>query len=192
MSLFSSFYLCKPTQETIRTWKSLLSREESDFVRELRETLDRIDPASEQTLEDLLWEYTRLFIGPYKLPSPPWESVYASPRRLMMQEPSDEVRCFYNEAGLTMNNPDIMPDHVGAELNFLAVLYEKMESDPPKRTYYVQMGERFLNEHLRRWIPRFTYDVEISTESSFYKTLARLTRGLIMDHCDFSRECNAE
>ena len=74
----------------------------------------------------------------------------------MMQEAYDEVKNFYDEIALAIDNPDIMADHIGAELNFLAVLYEKINSEPGKKTYYMDIAKRFLDEHLRRWIPQFT------------------------------------
>src|SRR4030067_2524293 len=113
LSLLSSLYVCKPTKEAIQNWKILLNGEVPDFMKDLKSAMDAIDPKSEQQIEDLLWEYTRLFIGPYKLPCPPWESVYTSGKRLMMQEAYDEVRGFYFEAGLQIDNPNIMGDHIG-------------------------------------------------------------------------------
>ncbi len=178
--LLSNIYLCKPTEEAIKNWKVLLSEDVPDSIVELKDAIDGIDLNSEQEFEDLLWEYTRLLIGPYKLPCPPWESVYASPKRLMMQEAYDEVRDLYDEIGLAINNPDIMPDHIGAELNFLAVLYERINTDPEKKIYYMDVARRFLDEHLKRWIPDFTLDMEEAAVSRFYKALARVTRDFIM------------
>lgn len=185
LNLLSSMYLCKPTREAIENWRTVLSEEVPDFMLGLKDAIDRIDPHSERELEDLLWEYTRLFIGPYKLPCPPWESVYTSGRRLMMQEAYDEVQGFYNEVGLKIDNPNIMPDHIGAELNFLAILPQKMISEPEKRLYYAEMAKKFLDEHLMRWIPQFVQDMEKTADSLFYKTLAKVTRDFITTECHF-------
>lgn len=135
--LLSNMYLCSPTKRAIENWKSLLSEDIPDFMLDFKNAIDAIDINSKQELEDLLWEYTRLFIGPYKLPCPPWESVYTSPKKLMVQEAYDEVRDFYKELGLTVNDPDIMPDHIGVELNFISVLFEKMNDESERRLYYI-------------------------------------------------------
>ena len=180
LSLLSSMYLCKPTKGAIENWKILLAEDLPGFMSGLKESMDGIDPDSDEQLSDLLWEYTRLFIGPYKLPCPPWESVYTSGKRLMMQEAHDEVQGFYHELGLKIDNPDIMPDHIGAELNFLAVLYEKMDGNPEKGSYYTNLAKRFLDEHLMKWIPQFTLDMEEATSSPFYKSLAQVTRDLML------------
>lgn len=178
-------YLCKPTKGVIENWKILFAEDVPDFMSGLKESINGIDSDSEEPLSDLLWEYTRLFIGPYKLPCPPLESVYTSAKRLMMQEAFDEVQEFYNEVGLKIDGPDIMPDHIGAELNFLAVLHEKMDHDPKKRPYYMNIAKRFMDEHVMRWIPQFTRDLEGGADSLLYKTLAQVTRDFVMTECNF-------
>lgn len=177
--LLGSMYLCKPDRETLDSWRALLSEAVPDILSDLKDALEKIDMASDSELEDLLWEYTRLFIGPYKLPCPPWESVYTSPKRLMMQEAYDEVRDYYNKAGLTVNNQGIMADHIGAELNFLAVVLQKAHSDPKKEQYYRDLTRGFLDEHVIKWIPQFARDMEDAADLLFYKTLARVTRSMI-------------
>ncbi len=147
---------------------------------DLKGALDEIDLKSERELKDLLWEYTRLFIGPYKLPCPPWESVYTSPKKLLMQDAYDEVQNSYDELGLMINNPDILSDHIGAELNFLAVLFQKINSEPGKRLSYVNIAKKFCDEHLMKWIPQFTRDMEEAANILFYETLARVTRTFTM------------
>jgi TorA maturation chaperone TorD len=184
LELLSNLYLCKPTKEAIKNWKALLSHDVPRSLSGLKEAIDKIDLNSEQELEDLLWEFTRLFIGPYKLPCPPWESVYISGRRLMMQEAYDEVQDFYQDVGLEIRNPEINADHIGAELNFLAVLYGKMNGDPEKRLYYMDIAKRFLDEHLMSWIPQFTLDMEEAADFALYKTLAQVTREFIGAKCN--------
>jgi len=184
LSLLSSLYVCKPTKETIQNWKVLFNGEVPDFMKDLKGATDAIDPHSEQQMEDLLWEYTRLFIGPYKLPCPPWESVYASPKKLMMQEAYDEVKDLYNEIGLAITNPDVMADHIGAELNFLSILFDRIDFDPGKRLHYIDAAKRLLDKHLKTWIPQFTRDMEEAAIHPFYKALARITRNFVLTECN--------
>ena len=185
-NLLSSMYLCKPTREAIQNWKTLLDENVPDLMLGLKGAIDEIDQNSEQELEDLLWEYTRLFVGPYKLPCPPWESVYTSAKRLMMQEAYDEVQDLYNELGLKMGDPNIMPDHIGAELNFLAVLFGNLHNNPGKRVYYKDIAKRFLDEHLMRWFPQFISDMEEAANLKFYKALAQVTKDFINAQCGHS------
>jgi TorA maturation chaperone TorD len=157
----------------------LLHEDAPSVLEDLRDALCGIDLESEQAMDDTLWEYTRLFVGPYKLPCPPWESVYTSPKRLMMQEAHDAVSDFYRKAGLAVGDPNVLQDHVGAELSFLAILYGKMETEPEHAPSCRELAERFLTEHLRKWIPVFSADLERAADSRIYKTLAKATRDLI-------------
>ncbi len=186
LSLLSSMYLCPPTKEVIKNWKPLLDGEVLCSFLGLREAIQKIDLDSEEELEELLWEYTRLFIGPHKLPCPPWESVYTSPASLLMQEAYDQIGNLYSELGLVLNNPNLMTDHLGVELNFLAVLGEKTTEDPERKHYYMGVAQILLNEHLRQWVPQFTLDMEKATDSSFYKALARTTRDFLMSEIALS------
>ncbi len=176
----SSMYLCQPSKEAVGSWKALVAEDTSILLRELKAALEEINPESEAEVDKLLGEYTQLFIGPYRLPCPPWESVYTSPRRLMMQEASQDVSSVYREFGLALDSPEVLPDHIGVELNFLAVLYEKISVDPGKRSDDLDKARRFLDEHLGRWIPQFTIDMERAAKSKFYKALGRVTREILL------------
>ncbi len=182
--LLGNIYLCKPTKEAIKNWKELLSGDVRHSLSELRRAIDGIDVYSEQEFEDLLWEFTRLFIGPYKLPCPPWESVYASAKGLMVQEAYDEVKDLHDEMGLTISNPDVMADHIGAELNFLSILFDRIDLDTEKGRYYIAAARRFLDDHLKKWTPQFTRDMEEAANLPFYKALARATRNFILIECN--------
>jgi TorA maturation chaperone TorD len=175
-ALLSSMYLCKPSRESLANWRQLLEDEPLAEAEALRMALDAVNLGSEQELEDILWDYTRLFIGPHRLPCPPLESVYTSPKRLMMQEAYDEVREFYSRIGIEVGSADVMPDHIGAELNFLAILFDRMVAEPEKRLLFEELAEEFLSRHLRNWVPCFSADQEEAAETHFYKALARITR----------------
>lgn len=179
LSLLSSMYLCKPSRDALESWKTALSGETSFFLDELKTTINNIDMTSDAELEDLLWEYTRLFIGPYKLPCPPWESVYTSPKKLMMQDSADQVRVLYAEAGLAVNTDEVMPDHIGVEMNFLAILLQRSQSEMGNKDEQMKRTEKLLNEHILQWVPQFTRDMENAAETPLFRALARTTRQVI-------------
>ena len=178
LKLLSSMYLCKPSREAITGWLSLL-RDDGMGLDDLSGALDAIDNASDRILEDLLWDYTRMFIGPYKLPCPPWESVYRSQAKLMMQDAADDVRRIYAAFGLSVEETGVMPDHIGIELNFLALVYERAGERNGKRSDYIRIGDTFLNDHLIKWVPQFTADMEMAAEAPLYKALAQTTRNTL-------------
>jgi TorA maturation chaperone TorD len=177
--LLAGIYLCKPTRESIEGWRSLFVGSVPNSFSGLHASLLALDPSENSALDDLLWEYTRLFIGPYRLPAPPWESVYTSPKRLLMQEAYDAVQDLYREAGLTIPDIHVLADHIGSELNFLAVLYERTETESGPGKNAAETAERFLSEHLRKWIPAFSRDLEEAAEMDLYRELARATRAAV-------------
>lgn len=177
--LLSSTYLCPPSREALENWKKALAEDTSIFLADLKKAINGVDLNSEEEMENLLSEYTRFFIGPYKLPCPPWESVYTSPKRLMMQDAADQVRALYEGAGLTINSAEVMPDHIGAELNFYALLLQRLNSKTDGKDDYLGIAEKLLHDHLLKWTPDFTRDMEEAAETSFYKEVARATRKVI-------------
>ena len=68
-------------------------------------------------------DYTRLFIGPGKLPASPWESVYVCGEELIFQQSTLDVRAAYHAAGFTAAGyPHVPDDHIATELAFMAAL----------------------------------------------------------------------
>jgi len=180
IGLLSSMYLCKPSKKSLEHWKELLCGDTSIFLQDLKREINAIDTNSDEEMENFLWEYTRLFIGPYRLPCPPWESVYVSPKRLMMQDAASQVMSIYREAGFTLDTADVLPDHIGAELNFLALILRKSHTEGGQSERYITLTQKFLSEHLVKWVSSFTEDMENAADLMFYKTLARVTRTMIM------------
>ena len=179
LALLGSMYLCQPTREAVAEWLSLAKAIALPAIGGVREALGSLRLDAEQEMDDLLWDYTQLFIGPARLPCPPWESVYTSPKRLLMQEAFDSVVAFYREQGLSVGDPQVLQDHIGAELSFLAVLHEKMRDQQGDVSSYRRAAERFLAEHPRRWIPAFAADMEGAANTPLYKALARATAELL-------------
>jgi TorA maturation chaperone TorD len=173
--LLSSMFLCKPTVETVINWRNAMSDILPEHAGDLQEAVQRIDLSSSQEMQDLLWDYTRLLVGPYRLPCPPWESVYTSSKRLVLQEASDTVRATYDELGLELGASNVFPDHVGVELNFMGILLEKIETSAGEEETYRNHANDFLGTHLKNWIPRFAADMGRAAETPLYKALARST-----------------
>ena len=71
-------------------------------------------------LEELQAEYTRLFINSYPaLLCPPYESFYRE--GIVYGKSSQEVLAIYGEHGLDYSYEGEPPDHISAELDFLAL-----------------------------------------------------------------------
>jgi len=122
-------------------------------------------------------EFNRLFVGPGRLPAPPYESVWRSEDRLLMQAAAEGVRSVYLEYGVQNTYPE-PEDHLALELEFYALLqYRVLNGEAPHRHLAAQ--QRFWTEHLSTWVPAFCQAVEESTSSPFYRNLAVASRRIL-------------
>lgn len=136
-------------------------------------------------LDELRLDHARLFVGPFALAAPPFGSVYLEGRRTLMGASTQDARKIYREAGLDMavdfNNP---PDHIIAELEFVAYLYSALQSaDADAACTLHSLQRRFLQDHLGAWVEPFTRQMEQGAETTFYRLLGGLTREMVRAEC---------
>ena len=157
-----------------------------------RQTIDEMQAAIEQycddtqkLLADLEVEYTYLFINAVpRVPAPPYESVYLGQGSLM-GEPVSEVLRAYREAGLIISERYYaLPDHVAAELEFMFYLLRQeamaAESSPEEvADVWRRRRDRFLSEHLLKWLPLLVERIASSARQPFYRLLATLTEAML-------------
>jgi len=135
-------------------------------------------------------EHLRLFVGPGRVPCPPYESVYRQDRPilergLVMGPSTADVRHRYAEADLVLpKNFTDLPDHIAVEMEFMHFLCaEELKSieqgnlqESERRR---KMEQEFLKEHLEPWVESFADHVLNSTNSSFYRTAAELLKAFV-------------
>ena len=141
---------------------------------------DWLDSCGEDALENLAVDYATVFLAAGSndgSAAVPCESIYTSPDKLVMQEAWEEVTSLYSTYGLSKNNnyPDLMEDHLAAELEFMATLV---------RTASIEDQKAFLEQHLLNWLGNFTADIDKYARQDFYKALGRITLGFIQAECD--------
>ena len=151
-----------------------------DGIKNLEASINSSDKTS------LMEEYHRLFVGPYSLLVPPYESIYREIPRTVMGESTLEVIKRYQEAGFLLS-PSFkdLPDHIAAELEFMALLCERerrawRRRDLSQAAKLLSLEETFLRDHLLRWIPNFTSKILASTEFPFYRALASLVKDYVL------------
>ncbi|MHC4882436.1 MAG: TorD/DmsD family molecular chaperone [Planctomycetota bacterium] len=135
-------------------------------------------PCIPSYLEPLKIDFTRLFIGPFKVLAPPYGSVYLEDGR-MMGESTIDVRNWYEKDGLDVVLNDA-PDHIAMELEYGYYLVVKQIQATNERNlqdfqHYQQKQKMFLCSHLARWLPRFAKNVQENAQTEFYRKLAQLT-----------------
>lgn len=121
-------------------------------------------------------EYTKLFLGPEKLPAPPWESVYVNGEPLLFQESTLVVRQAYRSSGyVSAGYPREADDHVAIELDFMATLASKTCETGAGNRGALEAQLAFLEKHLLAWIDSFAERLgSCDTVSGFYPSFARL------------------
>lgn len=139
-------------------------------------------------LTDLAVDYARVFLGAgifEGLVADPYESVYTSPERLIMQDARDEVVALYREFGLDKDEMFNVPeDHISLEFEFMDYLSQACQEALQCENYEHAEALRatqahFLKTHLLNWIPQFCDDILACSQSDFYKAVAKITRGYL-------------
>lgn len=153
---------------------------------------------SAAAFDRLLWDFTRLFVGPARLPAPPYESAYRTADRLLFQESTLEVRQAYLRYGLAAAHMGAEPDdHIGLELGFLyetcRMAAEAVASGDVARAEAVLRDQQaFLDAHLLKWVPAFAADVRQQAETGFYRGWASLLAGFVEIDRSLLRELLSE
>ena len=135
--------------------------------------------------EDLLVDYTRLFLGPIDTLAQPYGSVWLEARQSLMQDSTLAVLNLYAEGGFEMDEAfRDLPDHIAAELEFLyLLLFRQAEArrngDGQTVARYARLQGRLLGEHLGHWVVPFTAAMETGAKTTFYRELARLTGAFV-------------
>ena len=151
------------------------------FLSELQCTADKINDQAgayrevvalfkKEEEEILQAEYTRLFINGYPhTPCPPYESVYLEKR--VLGEASIKVEALYREWDMSVERG--LSDHIATEFEFLAFL-ASAGSLKTLAAAASDASERFMIEHLSRWLPEFIADLKSAASLDVYKRLATL------------------
>lgn len=185
---FLSACFCQPQKNEFQ---------EEKLLQNLTKSLRRICPEAalfsasmEESIlkygnEELLVEYSRLFIGPFGVIAPPYGSVYLDGERRVMGDSTMKVIGMYRNEGLSGSaDAGELPDHVAVELEFMSYLvFEEIKaletSDLRAAVESVEKQERFSGEFLRRWIPLFCERIKENTENGFYTALAQCASSFI-------------
>jgi TorA maturation chaperone TorD len=137
------------------------------------------------SIDNVRTDYSRLFIGPGKVITPPWESVYFSVERLTFQRETLQVREWYRRFGLQAEKLYQEPDdHIGLELEFMAHLARLgllalEQNDQAKFDQAIDAQKKFLTEHLGHWVLGWCEQVERNARTDFYRGIAMLTSGAV-------------
>ena len=142
----------------------------------------------ENALVDLAVDYSRCFVG-HGLDAfsaaYPFESIYTSEKRLLMQAARDEVLAIYRSEGLGKQAGwREGEDHLAVELEFMQILCERCaealrRGDEDEAARILATQRNFLADHLISWTPMLTSDLRKFAKTGTYQGLASLTDGFL-------------
>lgn len=118
-------------------------------------------------------EYTRLFIGSFRMEAPPYASYYLD-GGLINGPTAAEVEDVYTRFGLELKQSEHCPaDHIRYLLSFCALLAQRFEETGLPE--FLEAYEDFRETYLASWFPAFQKLVDKYAEHRFYRELAILT-----------------
>jgi putative dimethyl sulfoxide reductase chaperone len=142
----------------------------------------------ENSITDLSVDYVRVFIGhgvDAFSAAYPFESVYTSEKRLLMQDARDEVLAIYRANGLDKKDTwKEGEDHLALELEFEQTLANRTvealrRGDEEEAAALLTTQQNFLSDHLISWVPMMTADMKRFAKTDLYQGLAYLTDGFL-------------
>ncbi len=174
-------------EEFSKNFQALDARAEAqEYVEGLAEAIAAYDD-----LEELMIEYSKLFLGPDKLLAPPYGSYYMDDK-VTMGESTREVMDIYEKLELELSDSfKDLPDHIALELNFLAYLTEQQlllseEHDSEDSGENVLKWQKyFLENYLVPWYESFVDRIKDNFDSEYYDRLADLLAYFLARECEY-------
>lgn len=128
---------------------------------------NRLADAFREEKTPLQETWQRLFIGPDRLPAPPWGSVWLDPDNVLFGDSLLALREWMRARGIayqaTQNEPE---DHIGTLLMLAAWCAESGQQ---------QALDELLAWHMMPWIPRFLAVFNQQANSPVYQAIGELT-----------------
>lgn len=141
-------------------------------------SVDESEKASR--LIELAVDFVRVFVGhgtDGHSAAYPYESVYTSDKRLVMQQARKEVAAVYASHGVG-SQPSWKEgeDHLAAELEFMQILCLRGCGSKDVLT----SQKIFLESHLLNWAPLMAADMMRFAKTDFYRGLAFMLKGFLV------------
>lgn len=175
-------------REDLAINSQLLYEISKDFDEKLTVICEKMNLLFEdesQDIEEYLVEYSKLFVGPFKLAAPPYASIYLEDKWEVMSKSSEIIESYYQSAGLTIAPLNSEPsDHISLQLEFMYYLNFKW-NETGDSTFLILQKE-FLYRILTHWIPKFNVAIQQGATLKFYQLLGDFTGHFIQQ--DFASQ----
>ncbi|MFA6807973.1 MAG: molecular chaperone TorD family protein [Eubacteriales bacterium] len=138
---------------------------------------------NEETLLNLRVDFTKITCGTNATDPLPYESIYASEKRLFMQDCRNEVLTqykkmnYHHQNSTESNEPE---DNLAIELGFLAHLLTQakeafIKNEEAKANGYLKQAASFKKDHITNWVPQYCEEAIKIVESDFCQGLLMVT-----------------
>jgi len=128
-------------------------------------------------------DHAQLFVGPFDLTAPPYESVYVDDESRVMTDATAAVQAEYDRAGveIALDEP---ADHVAAQLEFVSLLVATecealAAGEFEAAEHYLDRQYEFLVSHLGRWVSELADNMREHADTEFYQLLADETAAFV-------------
>ncbi|QAR32671.1 hypothetical protein EP073_04380 [Geovibrio thiophilus] len=195
-SFLARLYKVEADESLIKSIIELPEMEEgtAEFIEGIKAMKSCLTGSRTDIVTELAVDYACVFLGAGKaeteLSAYPYQSVYTSPKKLLMQDARDKVLAVYRKFGLDRseryNEPE---DHIFFELEFMSELCKRLYESEIKKEHAESLSllkaqKAFITEHLLKWVPAFCRDVEKIAATGFYKGAAKVTSAYL--HMDLA------
>ncbi len=180
--LLSLLYKTEITEETFNALSTLTFPDGKGFSNLSKEILNHANELKVY-IDNLAVDFARIFLAAginQGNAAFPYESVYTSSKKIVMQDAWEETKKLYSKYGFVLKNAssDMLEDHISMELEFMAHLCEVRDVD-------YKLSSTFIKEHLLNWCETFCNDIKKFATEDFYKYLAEATLEFIKNDLDF-------
>ncbi len=187
--LFSRLFQSEVDEEFLKVLEKVqfpVNRKENALT-EFQDALLRLNEYFEydagESIEDLAADYAKTFLSAGNAAGKaafPYESVYTSPKRIMMQDAWNQMCDLFEIKGVAKDDmcQDLLEDHIAMQLDFMAFLCDET-SELTETLAGLEEQREFLNTHLLNWVPEFCLDIKEHADTEFYRMVGQLTTGFL-------------
>lgn len=150
----------------------------------------------EALIEDLVQEYTELFIGPrdhISAHASCFVELDGGEKGMLWGKETVRVKAFIEETGLEYDEAyNGIPDHISVELEFMQKLTqweaEKWaEANSESAHHCLEIEKLFMDNHLMVWVPKLCETIRSADGSAFYARVADLLEEFLrFDHSEIT------
>ena len=181
-SIYNAFTVlfCEPNEEILKkpefysNFKQALKPTNSACIKYVTAMQNEAEQADSQKL---LVDYTRLFLGPFKMMAPPYSAMYMGDSKSLMNEATLWVINFMQNLGIEFNTGlKDAPDHIAVETELLYFLtYQQLENINKENTdearQLLEKYNEFISRHFTKWVPQLCDKIIKNAAEPFYENL---------------------